>query len=155
MKPIEVGDTAPEFTAIAADGRPISLADFRGKQPVVLFFYPRDHSPVCTAEVCSFRDAYEEFTSLGAAVIGVSGDSDQSHRAFTEKQRLPYPLIADGDGRLRKLFGVPNTLLVLPGRVTYVIDREGIVRLKFNSQLKGAQHAAEALIAVQNMDAKK
>src|SRR5262249_4303374 len=98
MKPIEVGDVAPEFTATASDGQSVSLADFKGKQVVVIFFYPRDNSPICTREACAFRDAYEDFVKLGAVVIGVSGDSDQSHRAFAAAQRLPYLLIADSDG---------------------------------------------------------
>ncbi|MGE5193140.1 MAG: peroxiredoxin [Deltaproteobacteria bacterium] len=114
MKPIEVGDAAPEFTATASDGRPVSLAGFKGKQAVVLFFYPRDNSPICTREACAFRDACEDFVRLGAAVIGVSSDSDESHRSFAATQRLPFLLIADTDGALRRLFGVPNSLFVLP-----------------------------------------
>ena len=151
MKPIEVGDPAPEFSATASDGRVVSLTDFKRKQAVVLFFYPRDNSPICTQEACAFRDAYQDFVGLGAAVIGVSGDSDLSHRSFADAQRLPYWLIADEDGALRRLFGVPNSMLVLPGRVTYVIDREGIVRLKFNSQLFGTKHVQEAMQAVRKI----
>jgi len=151
MKPIDVGDQAPDFTATASDGRAVSLADFRDKQTVVLFFYPRDNSPVCTQEACAFRDAYEDFVKAGAAVIGISGDSDESHRSFAAEQRLPYILIADADGALRQLFGVPKSMFVLPGRVTYVIDRGGIVRLKFNSQLFGSQHVEEALQIVRDL----
>lgn len=148
MKSIEVGDPAPEFTATASDGRRVSLSDFQGKQAVVVFFYPRDNSPICTKEACAFRDAYEDFVAAGAAVIGVSSDSDESHRSFAASQRLPYLLIADADGALRRLFGVPNSLFVLPGRVTYVIDRAGIVRHIFNSQLLGTRHVKEALQTV-------
>ncbi len=151
MKPIEVGDNAPEFSAVASNGQRISLADFKGHQPVVLFFYPRDNSLICTQEACSFRDEYEDFVHLGAVVIGVSGDSDESHRSFAAAQRLPYLLIADNDGSLRRLFGVPNSLLLVPGRVTYVIDREGIVRHMFNSQLFGARHVEEALQALRKL----
>jgi len=145
MKPIDVGERAPDFTATASDGRRVSLTDFQGKQAVVVFFYPRDNSPICTKEACAFRDAYEDFVQAGAAVIGVSSDSDESHRSFAATQRLPYLLIADADGALRRLFGVPNSMFVLPGRVTYVIDRKGIVRHKFNSQLLGTRHVEEAL----------
>lgn len=145
MHPIDVGDPAPDFTATTADGQTISLADFKGRQAVVLFFYPKDNSPICTAEACSFRDAYEDFLKLGAAVIGVSSDSAESHREFAASQRLPYPLIPDEHDQLRQRFGVPNTIFVVPGRVTYVIDRDGIVRLKFNSQLFGSQHVDEAM----------
>lgn len=145
MKPVDIGDPAPEFTVTASDGKTVSLAEFKGKKAVVLFFYPRDNTSVCTAEACAFRDAYEDFVTLGAEVIGVSSDSDDSHRSFAQDHRLPYRLIADTEGNLRRLFGVPNSLFILPGRVTYVIDREGIVRHKFNSQLNGTRHVEEAI----------
>ena len=151
MKPIEVGDAAPEFSATTSSGQQISLADYKGRQAVVIFFYPKDNSPVCTMEACSFRDAYEEFVKLGAAVIGVSGDSDESHRSFAAAQRLPFQMIADAQGTLRQLFGVPKSLLVLPGRVTYIIDRQGIVRHIFNSQLQGTRHVEEALTMVREL----
>lgn len=152
MPSLEIGDRAPEFSATAADGRRVSLADYRGKNTVVVFFYPRDNSPVCTQEACSFRDAYEEFVEQGAVVIGVSGDSDERHRSFAQSQRLPYLLVADGDGSLRKAFGVTKSLFVLPGRVTFVIDREGIVRHKFNSLLQGKKHVEEALRTVRELN---
>jgi peroxiredoxin Q/BCP len=148
MNPIEVGDAAPEFTATTSSGQRISLSDFKGKEAVVLFFYPKDNSPVCTQEACAFRDAYEDFVKLGVVVIGISSDSDDSHRTFAANQHLPYLLLADEDGALRQLFGVPNSLFVLPGRVTYVIGRNGIVIQIFNSQLFGAKHVAEALKAI-------
>lgn len=151
MKPVEVGDQAPDFTARTADGREISLADFRDRQALVLFFYPRDNSPICTQEVCGFRDAYQDLLELGAAVIGVSGDSADSHRSFAASQRLPYDLIPDENGALRKLFGVPKSLFVLPGRVTYVIDRQGIVRLKYDSQLLASSHVKEAMQTLRNL----
>ena len=151
MKPLQVGDAAPQFTVTASDGRSVSLAEFRGKQAVVVFFYPRDNTSVCTKEACAFRDAYEDFTQAGAVVIGVSSDSDASHQAFAESHRLPYILVADVDGALRRLFGVPNTLLILPGRVTYVIDRDGIVRHVFNAMFQGKQHVEEALKTVREL----
>ena len=151
MKPVEVGDLAPDFSATDADGQVVTLSQFQGKQAVVLYFYPHDNTPVCTTEACAFRDAYQDFVALGAEVIGVSSDSDDSHRSFANQHKLPFHLIADGDGSLRKLFGVPNSLFVLPGRVTYVIDREGIVRLKFNSQLFGNKHVEEALAVVRRI----
>jgi peroxiredoxin Q/BCP len=151
MKSIEVGDAAPNFTATTSDGKTISLADFQGKQPVVMFFYPQDNTPICTAQACSFRDAYEDFVKLGAVVIGISSDSDQSHQTFATSHRLPYLMLSDQKGALRKLFGVPNSLFVLPGRVTYVIDRGGIVRQVFNSQLFGTRHVAEALKTLKSL----
>lgn len=151
MASIEVGDPAPDFSAVASDGQRISLADFKGRKSVVIFFYPRDNTPVCTTEACAFRDSYESFTELGAEVIGISSDSDESHRSFAAGHHLPFHLISDASGALRRLFAVPNSLFVLPGRVTYVIDRDGIVRHKFNSQLQGAKHVQEAIEVIRRL----
>jgi len=145
MNAIQVGDQAPSFTAQAHNGQQISLADYRGKQVVVLYFYPKDGTPVCTKEACAFRDAYEDFVRAGAVVIGVSSDSLDRHQDFARGHQLPFLLLADEDNSLRKAFGVPKTLGLLAGRVTYVIDREGVVRHVFNSQFSADQHVAEAL----------
>jgi peroxiredoxin Q/BCP len=153
MKAIQAGDRAPNFTTVTHTGQKLSLADFQGKQAVVLYFYPKDGTAICTKEACAFRDAYEDFVQAGAAVIGVSTDSSESHRSFAEGQRLPFLLISDVDGTLRKLFGVPKTFGILPGRVTYVIDREGIVRSVFNSQLFAGRHVSEALEIVRKLSA--
>ena len=109
------------------------MAEFRGNKTVVLFFYPKNGTAVCTKEACSFRDAYEDFFQAGAVVIGVSSDSLESHQAFASGHRLPFLLVADTDGRLRKAFGVRKTLGFLPGRVTYVIDKAGVVRHIFSA----------------------
>jgi peroxiredoxin Q/BCP len=151
MPTLEIGDRAPDFSLPSQDGKTVSLADFRGKNTVVLFFYPKDESPICTKEACSFRDAYEDFVKAGAAVIGISSDSAESHQRFAEHHRLPFLLLADTDGSLRKAFDVPKTMGLLPGRVTYVIDKEGIVRLIFNSQLSAADHVADALKIVEQL----
>jgi len=153
MKSIQVGDPAPDFTLTAHDGRRISLADFKGRQSLVVFFYPKDNTPICTREACAFRDAYEDFVQAGAVVIGVSGDSDVTHRSFAGTQRLPYLLVADVDGSLRRAFGVPKTFGVLPGRVTYVIDRDGVVRQVFQSQFSGRKHMVEALRTLRDLQA--
>ena len=153
MKPIQAGDRAPNFTAETHTGQKISLIDFQGKQAVVLYFYPKDGTAICTKEACAFRDAYEDFVQAGAAVIGVSTDSLDSHRTFATGQRLPFLLISDEDGSLRKLYGVPKTFGILPGRVTYVIDRDGIVRHVFNSQLFAGRHVSEALEIVRKLSA--
>jgi thioredoxin-dependent peroxiredoxin len=113
--------------------------------------YPRDGTPVCTKEACGFRDHYEAFTQAGAVVIGVSGDSLDRHRAFADRQRLPFLLVSDQDGSLRRAFGVPKTLVVLPGRVTYVIDRKGVVRHVVNAQFPAGRHVAEALEVVRKL----
>jgi peroxiredoxin Q/BCP len=119
-----------------------------GKKTVVLFFYPKDNTPVCTKEACAFRDSYEAFAAAGAEVIGVSSDSAASHQAFAAKHRLPFPIISDHDRALRKLFGVPNPLGVVPGRVTYVIDRQGVIRLVFSALFASDGHVRKALAAV-------
>lgn len=142
---IKVGDKAPDFTLTSATGEKVSLKDFYGKKSVVLYFYPKDDTPGCTAESCAFRDSYEVFKEVGAEVIGVSGDSPESHRQFARKYNLPFILLSDTDNKLRQLYGVPATLFILPGRVTYVIDKEGVVRHIFDSMMNFKGHVEEAL----------
>jgi peroxiredoxin Q/BCP len=151
MSRIELGDPGPEITLRTHEGDEISLVGYRGRQAVVVFFYPRAGTPVCTKEACGFRDAYEDFTALGAAVIGVSGDSVARHEAFAQEHRLPFLLVSDEDGQARRAFGVPKSLGLLPGRVTYVIDKEGIVRHIFNSQFAADRHVQEALAVVRGL----
>jgi peroxiredoxin Q/BCP len=142
---VKVGDPAPEFTLPASDGRTVRLSDFRGKSEVVLFFYPKDNSPACSAEACSFRDRYEAFREAGAEVIGVSPDPPESHRRFAGRFRLPFLLLSDESGELRARYGVPKTLGLLPGRTTFLIDRQGVVRHVFSSQFLPLKHVSEAL----------
>lgn len=149
---ITIGDPAPDLNITAANGSQISLRERRGERAMVVFFYPKDGSPICTAEACQFRDAYEAFVEAGADVIGVSGDSDASHRDFAQRHRLPFPLVSDRDGSIRRAFGVPKSFGLLPGRVTYVIDPHGTVQMIFNSQLHGEQHVDEALRTVRRLN---
>lgn len=151
MKSLRVGDRVPGLSLSAHDGRVISLNQVSISQTIVLFFYPADNTPICTAEACAFRDAYQDFVEGGAAVIGISGDSQTTHGAFARAQNLPYSLVSDPDGELRRAFGVPKGLGFLPGRVTYVIDRQGIVRHVFKSQFFGRRHMQEALRVVRNL----
>ena len=151
MTRIAEGDRVPELELGTYEGEHLQLADYRGKQVVVVFFYPKDGTPGCTREACGFRDAYERFAEAGAVVIGVSGDSEDSHRRFAEQHHLPFHLVSDPRGEVRKAFGVPKTMGLLPGRVTYVIDREGIVRLVFNSQLDAEGHVSRALEVVEQL----
>jgi peroxiredoxin Q/BCP len=125
---IGVGDQAPDFTLPTQLGTEVTLSEFREKKTVVLFFYPKDETAGCTAEVCSFRDNYEVFTEAGAEVIGISSDSVSSHERFAGRYALPFTLASDEGGLIRKRYGVPSKLGILPGRVTYVIDRSGVVR---------------------------
>jgi peroxiredoxin Q/BCP len=118
VEQFEVGERAADFSATTYDGNKIHLADFLGKRALVLFFYPKDGTPICTQEVCAFRDSYEQFLDAGADVIGVSGDSAESHRTFAQQHKLLFPLISDADGSLRKSFAVPKTMGLFPGRVT-------------------------------------
>jgi peroxiredoxin Q/BCP len=148
MNKIRVGDRAPDFSGTTQDGSTIRLSDLLEKRFVVLFFYPRDDTYFCTKEACSFRDSYQQFIDAGAEVIGVSSDTAESHRDFAHQHELPFPLISDSDGSLRKAFGVPKTLGLFPGRVTYVIDRTGIVRQVFSAQFATEEHVRQALTAV-------
>jgi peroxiredoxin Q/BCP len=148
MPTVQVGDTAPTFTAPLQDGGTFDSATLLGRKWLVLFFYPKDNTPVCTREACAFRDSYEAFVAAGAEVVGVSSDSAATHARFAEKHRLPFPIVADTDRRLRRLFGVANPLGVIPGRVTYVIDREGVVRLVYAALFASDAHVKQALAAV-------
>ena len=144
MKKIEVGDTVPTFELKDQNGKLVTINAAVGK-PMVIYFYPKDDTPGCTKEACKFRDEFESFSDLGALVIGISADSVASHKKFEEKYNLPFILLADIDNDVRKLFGVPNNLFVIPGRVTYVIDKNGIVQYIFNSQLGAEKHIDNAL----------
>lgn len=148
---LDVGDQAPDFTATSHDGQEVRLADYRNEKVVVLFFYPKDGTPICTKEACAFRDAYEEFVEAGAVVIGVSADTAESHRGFAANHHLPFLLVSDADGSLRRSFGVPKTLGVLPGRVTYVIDQQGVIRLVFSAQMTSDGHVREAMKAIHEL----
>ena len=149
---VGVGDLAPGFTLPSQSGEEVSLKDFLGKKrAIVLFFYPKDDTPGCTKEACSFRDGYEQFEKLEAEVIGVSSDSTKSHQRFAQRHGLPFVLLSDEEGEVRKLYGVPNTLGLFPGRVTYVIDNKGVVRHVFSSQLGVTKHVEEALVALESI----
>jgi thioredoxin-dependent peroxiredoxin len=150
-KYLRVGDTAPDFCLPRANGELVSLSDYRGRSEVVLFFYPKDNSPICSAEACSFRDSYEVFKDTGAEVIGVSADSSRSHERFAARFRLPFVLLSDPKGLVRKRFGIAKTLGIFPGRCTYLIDREGVIRHIFSSQFLPAKHVSEALAVLKTL----
>jgi peroxiredoxin Q/BCP len=150
---IQVGDKAPDFTLPAQTGEQVRLSDRLGQRVVVLYFYPKDETPGCTKEACAFRDSYEDFTEAGAEVIGVSNDSVDKHVAFTEHHKLPFSLLSDAKGQVRKTYGVPSTLGLLPGRTTYVIDRTGTVRHIFSSQTNIGRHVNDAIDVVKKLQA--
>lgn len=145
---IKVGDTAPNFTLPSQNGSPVSLTDFRGK-PVVLYFYPKDDTPGCTVESCAFRDQYEVFKSAGAEVIGISGDSPESHQKFATKHQLPFTLLSDEGNKIRKQYGATAAFGLFPSRVTYVIDKDGVVQYVFDSMFNFKGHVEEALKTLQ------
>ncbi len=151
---VKVGDSAPNFSLSAQNGSTVSLSDFRGQQAVVLYFYPKDDTPGCTAESCAFRDQYEVFKTAGAEVIGVSGDSNESHQKFAAKHNLPFTLLSDKGNEVRKLYGATTMLGFVPGRVTYVIDKEGVVQYVFDSMLNFKGHVEEALKTLQQLAVK-
>lgn len=150
---VQAGDKAPDFTLPSQKGGQVSLKDYLGKKTVVLYFYPKDKTPGCTAEACKFRDAYEVFLEAGAEVIGVSSQSLESHNIFSTEFHLPFHLLSDEGGTVRKLWGVPSSAGLLPGRVTYVIDKKGIVRHMFASQTDIEGHIEGALIVVRALAA--
>ncbi|WP_083325982.1 redoxin domain-containing protein [Hymenobacter coccineus] len=150
-RPLRVGDFAPDFDLPTTTGTTFKLSEHRG-HPVVLYFYPKDGSSGCTKEACSFRDQYEDFSALGAEVIGISSDSERSHRQFTAKYDLPFPLLSDNGGQLRRKYAVPRAALgLLPGRVTYVLDGEGRVRYVFNSLNEANEHVLNAKTILQSL----
>jgi peroxiredoxin Q/BCP len=142
---VRVGDIAPDFTLPDQSGKPVRLRDLLGEKTLVLYFYPKDETPGCVLEARAFRDRYDEFTAQDADVVGVSSDSVKSHRRFIERYALPFRLLSDRDSAVRDLYGVERTLGLLPGRVTYVIDRTGVVRQVYSSQLLPTRHSREAL----------
>jgi peroxiredoxin Q/BCP len=132
---LQVGDKIPIFTAMDSNGNSFEVRDYIG-QPMVIYFYPKDDTPGCTIQACTFRDQYEDFKTLGAEVIGISSDSLSSHKKFASRYKLPFILLSDTNKKIRTAFGVPNDFLgLLPGRATYVIDKNGIVQFVFDSTL--------------------
>lgn len=151
---IREGNPAPDFELSNPQGGRVRLSQYRGR-PVVVFFYPKDETPGCTQEVCHFRDQYDVFREAGAEVIGISSDEPESHRAFAQKHHLPFQLLSDPAGKTRKAWGVPRTLGLIPGRVTYVLDGDGVVRHRFSSQFAVDRHVDEALAVVRELAASK
>lgn len=144
-KSLQVGDKCPSFTLKNQNGETWISDKEIGEKNLIIYFYPKDETSGCTKQACSFRDAYEDLLSTGAAVIGISSDSVKSHNEFAKNHNLPFTLLADSEKTVRNAFGVPTNLLgLIPGRVTYVIDKKGIIRGMFNSQMKFDQHVPEA-----------
>jgi peroxiredoxin Q/BCP len=146
-----VGERAPDFTLPNADGQAVRLADLLARKVVVLYFYPKDETAGCTAEACAFRDAYEDFTAAGAEVVGVSRDDTASHTRFAAHHKLPFTLLSDADGTVHALYGVQSRLGFLRDRVTFVIDRSGIIRKVFTSMINMRGHVQSSLPVVRGL----
>lgn len=146
---LEVGTALPDATLVGESG-PVKIRDRIGKA-LVIYFYPKDETSVCTAEACSFRDSYEDFVAAGADVIGVSRDDTKSHESFKSHHRLPFTLLTDPDGSVARAFDVKKSFGLLAGRVTYVFDKGGVLRHRFESQLRAGKHVDEALAAVKKL----
>jgi peroxiredoxin Q/BCP len=152
---LSVGDKAPQFSGVLADGRNVRLADMLREHNVVLYFYPKDFTPGCTKEACSFRDHRGEFAALGAEIYGVSLDTPEKHAAFAERYSLPFPLISDGDKSIARSFGVLRLGgILLTKRVTFVIDRSGTIRHVTQSELSMDRHIDNALAALRELGKK-
>ena len=149
---VKVGDPAPLFSLPDSSGIEVKLKEYIGKKSIVLYFYPKDYTSGCTTEACTFRDRYELFLKAGAEVIGISGDSSESHTDFAATYKLPFVLLSDVKNKVRKLYKVGTTLGIIPGRVTYIIDKEGIIRHIFSSQFNPKKHIDEALLVLNEMN---
>ncbi|HKO76884.1 MAG TPA: peroxiredoxin [Flavobacterium sp.] len=148
---LKVGDKIPNFIAKDSNGNDFDSQEIIGQKPLVIYFYPKDNTPGCTVQACSFRDQYEDFKDLGAEVIGISSDSIASHQKFTQQYKLPFILLSDTDKNIRKLFGVPSGLFgILPGRVTYVADKTGTIIMVFDSMM-AKRHIPKALEAIRKL----
>jgi peroxiredoxin Q/BCP len=148
---LKVGDKIPNFTAKDTNGNDFDSQDVIGKKALVVYFYPKDNTPGCTAQACSFRDQYEDFKDLGAEVIGISSDGIVAHQKFVQQYQLPFILLSDSDKKVRRLFGVPSGLFgILPGRVTYVADKTGTIIMVFDSMM-ARRHIPKALEAIRKL----
>ncbi|WP_375253473.1 peroxiredoxin [Dokdonia donghaensis] len=148
---LKVGDKAPGFSLKNQDDKDVSIDSLLGQVPMVIYFYPKNFTPGCTAQACSFRDQYQDFTDAGAKVFGISADSVASHKRFKAKHNLPFDTLSDQKNKIRRLYGVKNELLgLLPGRETFVIDATGTVKMRFNSMM-AVKHIPKALSVIKGL----
>ncbi len=150
---LKPGTEAPQFTATLDDGSTFELAAYRGKKHVVLYFYPKDFTGGCTAQACSFRDNYGLIEKHGAIIVGVSGDSEASHASFKDKYDLPFPLAADPDKSVHRLYEAVGLIPWITPRVTYVIDKEGVIRSAIRHDFRVKEHVPEVIEALKAIDA--
>lgn len=148
MPHLAPGTEAPDFALPDASGALVRLSQYKGKNAVIVYFYPKDNTAVCTKQACSFRDDFAKFRNAGAVILGISDDSVDSHAGFASKYSLPFPILSDKGGHVRKLYGVTKKFGILPGRVTFVIDREGVIRHTYSALTESDRHVNEALAAL-------
>ncbi|CAM4408069.1 peroxiredoxin Q/BCP [Pedobacter westerhofensis] len=146
---IEVGDQVPHFTLKDQNGENFAIRDYIGKKKMIIFFYPKDESAVCTKEACAFRDSYQYFEEAGAIVIGINSGSAESHKAFAQHHNLNFTLLSDPENKVLKLFGIKN-FLFLTGRETFVIDESGKVKFRYRGLLNGNAHVEETIEYLQS-----
>lgn len=143
---IQIGEKFPEFSLPDQGGEERNIYDLMGTKGIVIFFYPKDESPGCTRQACMFRDSFEEFTRIGIGLVGISSDSVKSHKDFAENHKLPFTILSDKGGKIRKNIKIPANLLgLLPGRVTILLDNRGVIRHIINSQIKIETHIEESI----------
>ncbi len=148
-----IGDKIPDFTLKDQRGNDFSIGKVIGKKTMVIYFYPKNDTPGCTKEACAFRDEFEDFKDLNAVVIGISSDDVNSHKKFSDKYNLPFILLADTEKKVQKMFGVPKGFLgLIPGRVTYIVAKNGEIKYIFNSMSKATQHIVEAKKIVKKLN---
>lgn len=149
---LEIGKQIPDVNLVDEDEKEVNLRSLLSDKPAVVYFYPKDETPGCTKEACSFRDSYEDFTQLGASVYGISADSPASHRKFKSRHNLNFPLLTDREKKAERAFKVPRNLFgLLPGRVTFIIDREGKIVHHFNSAMNPVRHVEESIKALKKL----
>jgi peroxiredoxin Q/BCP len=152
--PLAVGDAIPKFTLKNQEGKLVSSTDLVGKHILIIYFYPKDESMVCTKEACAFRDSFDEYTKAGAQVIGVNNGTVESHKLFAEHYKLPFVLLSDPENKTLKKFGVKNKFF-MTGRQTFVVDLKGRIAFSYESMLEGSQHSKQALAVVKALQEPK
>ena len=144
MASLQVGDKVPSFILKDQHGNDFNINDYIGKKKLVIYFYPKDESGVCTKEACSFRDSYADFTDANAIVIGINSASAASHKAFAEHHRLPFTLLSDPENKVLKQFGIRNVLFIT-GRETFIVGLDGKVAFSYRAFLNGSAHSEKVL----------
>ncbi|MBS1917051.1 MAG: peroxiredoxin [Bacteroidetes bacterium] len=154
MKRLEVGDKVPLFTLKQTDNTDFNINDYIGKKILVIYFYPKDESAVCTKEACSFRDSYTDFTNAGALVIGINAASVETHKAFQQNHQLPFILLSDPGNKVLKMFGVKNKFFIT-GRETFVVGLDGKIAYTYTAFMQGKEHSDKALEFIKQMNKKE